>query len=63
LGEFIVALGLAIAMEGLLLAAAPRFMRRSMLEAAARPDNWLRHVGIGAAGFGILVIAAAQYWL
>jgi hypothetical protein len=62
LGEFIVALGLAIAMEGLLLAAAPRFMRRSMLEAAARPDSWLRQLGMGAAAFGILVIAAARFW-
>lgn len=61
--DFAVALGLVFAIEGLLLAAFPAFMRRSLLEAAARPDGWLRVAGLVAAIFGVIVVALARYAL
>jgi hypothetical protein len=57
------AIGLVFAIEGLLLAAMPAIMRQSMLEAASRPDQWLRMVGLVAAGIGIVIVWLAREWL
>lgn len=56
--DFGVAIGLVLAIEGLLIAAFPRFMRQSMLETAARPEQWLRVAGLAAA-----IVGVAAVWL
>ena len=58
--DFAVAIGLVFAIEGLLIAAFPRHMRESMLEAAARPDQWLRTAGLFAAIVGVGIVWAVR---
>lgn len=58
--DFAAAIGLAFAIEGLLLAAFPALMRRSMAEAALRPESWLRAAGVIAAAVGVLVVWAGR---
>jgi uncharacterized protein len=54
--DFATAVGLVFAIEGLLLAAFPAIMRRSMYEAASRPESWLRNAGIVGAVAGVVII-------
>ncbi|MGL4322963.1 MAG: DUF2065 domain-containing protein [Beijerinckiaceae bacterium] len=61
--DFGVAIGLVFAIEGLLIAAFPRFMRQSMLETAARPEHWLRAAGLIAAVAGVGVIWLVRSFL
>ncbi|WP_342360843.1 DUF2065 domain-containing protein [Terrarubrum flagellatum] len=58
--DFGAAIGLAFAIEGLLLAAFPTLMRRSMAEAALRPDSWLRAAGLISAVVGVVLVWAAR---
>lgn len=58
--DFGVAIGLVFAIEGLLIAAFPHYMRRSMLETAARPAEWLRIAGLLAAVIGVGVVWLAR---
>lgn len=58
--DFGAAIGLAFAIEGLLLAAFPALMRRSMAEAALRPDSWLRAAGLISAVVGVIVVWGAR---
>jgi len=58
--DLLVALGLLLAIEGLLYAAFPRAMRRALLELLALPPDWLRLVGLAAAGLGVLLVWLAR---
>ena len=54
--DFIVAIGLVLALEGLVFAAFPRAAKQAMANVLETPDQMLRIVGIVCALIGILVI-------
>ena len=54
--DFIVALGLVLAIEGLVFAAFPAHLKRAMESVMNTPDNWLRIVGVVSAVVGVLLI-------
>ena len=54
--DFVVALGLVFAIEGLLFAAFPAMTKRAMAHVLETPDSVLRLVGIGSAVIGIALI-------
>ncbi|ARQ00171.1 DUF2065 domain-containing protein [Pseudorhodoplanes sinuspersici] len=54
--DFIVAVGLVLALEGLMFAAFPRAAKQAMSSVLETPDQMLRIVGIVCALVGILVI-------
>lgn len=54
--DFIVAIGLVLALEGLLFAAFPGAAKQAMANVLETPDALLRLVGIISAAIGILVI-------
>jgi uncharacterized protein YjeT (DUF2065 family) len=56
MSDLIAALGLALAVEGILFAAFPDSMRRAMYEAAHSPSDQMRIVGIVSAVIGLGVI-------
>lgn len=56
MGDFIVAIGLVLALEGLLFAAFPGAAKQAMANVLETPDTILRTVGIGSAIIGIVVI-------
>jgi hypothetical protein len=58
--DLVAALGLALAVEGLLFAAFPEGMRRAMYEAAHSPSDRMRIVGILSALIGLAVIWLAR---
>lgn len=56
MAEFLVALGLVFAIEGLVFAAFPAAMKRAMAQVMNAPDALLRVVGIASAGIGVILI-------
>ncbi len=54
--DFIVAIGLVLALEGLLFAAFPGAAKQAMANVLETPDNILRGVGIASALIGIVLI-------
>jgi hypothetical protein len=58
--DLIIALGLALAIEGILLASFPDAMKRAMMEAAASPRDRMRLVGVASAVLGVLLIWVAR---
>jgi uncharacterized protein YjeT (DUF2065 family) len=54
--DLIAALGLALAVEGILFAAFPDGMRRAMYEAAHSPSDRMRIVGLVSALVGVGII-------
>jgi uncharacterized protein YjeT (DUF2065 family) len=58
--DLLAALGLALAVEGLLFAAFPEGVRRAMYEAAHTPSEHMRLVGIASAVTGILIVWGAR---
>ena len=54
--DFLVALGLVFAIEGLLFAAFPGITKRAMAHVLETPDGVLRVVGIVSAAVGIALI-------
>ena len=54
--DFLVALGLVFAIEGLLFAAFPAMTKRAMANVLEAPDTVLRVVGIASAAVGIALI-------
>jgi uncharacterized protein YjeT (DUF2065 family) len=54
--DFIVALGLVFAIEGLLFAAFPAALKRAMLSVLETPESALRIVGVVSAVLGIFLI-------
>jgi hypothetical protein len=58
--DLIAALGLALAVEGILFAAFPDGVRRAMYEAAHTPSDRMRVVGIISAAIGVLIVWGAR---
>jgi hypothetical protein len=58
--ELVAALGLALAIEGILLACFPDGMKRAMMDAAAAPRDRMRLVGLGSAVLGVAIVWAAR---
>ncbi|MFL5136386.1 MAG: DUF2065 domain-containing protein [Microvirga sp.] len=58
--DLIAALGLALAVEGILFAAFPEGVRRAMYEAAHTPSDRMRMVGIISAVVGVVIIWLAR---
>ena len=56
MGEFFVAIGLVLALEGLIFAAFPGAAKQAMASVLETPDAILRAVGIASAVIGIVVI-------
>ena len=54
--DFIAAIGLVLALEGLLFAAFPGAAKQAMANVLETPDSVLRGVGIASALIGIVVI-------
>jgi uncharacterized protein len=54
--DFLAALGLLLAIEGLLFAAFPNATRRAMREASESPDHLVRWIGIASAVAGVGVL-------
>jgi hypothetical protein len=58
--DLIAALGLALAIEGILFASFPDAMKRAMMDAAGSPRDRMRLVGIASAVIGVLAVWAAR---
>jgi uncharacterized protein YjeT (DUF2065 family) len=58
--DLVAALGLALAVEGLLFAAFPDAVKRAMLDAAQSPSERMRFVGIGSAVAGVVIVWLAR---
>jgi uncharacterized protein YjeT (DUF2065 family) len=56
MSDFLIALGLVFALEGLVFAAFPGAAKRAMASAIETPDSVLRIVGIVSALLGVLLI-------
>jgi len=54
--DFLAALGLVFAIEGIVLAAFPASARRAMVAALEMPDGPLRIAGIASALIGVLIV-------
>ena len=61
--DLVAALGLAIAIEGLVFASFPDAVKRAMMQAAASPRERMRIVGLGSAVLGVVVVWAARRFL
>ena len=59
----LVALGLLLAVEGLLYALAPNMMKRMMALVLSTPDDQIRQSGILAAAIGAVIIFVAARFL
>ena len=58
--DLIAALGLALAVEGLLFAAFPDAVRRAMIDAAHTPSARMRLVGLASALLGVVIVGLAR---
>lgn len=58
--DLVVALGLVLAIEGLIFAAFPDGVRRAMLSAAETPSDRMRLVGIVSAVVGVTIVWAIR---
>lgn len=58
--DFIVALGLAAVLEGVLYALAPGAMKRFLTRVAAEPEATLRWSGLALAVVGVLIVWAGR---
>ncbi len=58
--DLLAALGLALAIEGILCASFPDAMKRAMMDAAASPRDRLRIVGIASAVTGVAIVWAVK---
>jgi uncharacterized protein YjeT (DUF2065 family) len=56
MSDFLVALGLLFALEGLVFAAFPLAVKRAMASVLETSDTALRVVGVASALFGVIVI-------
>jgi uncharacterized protein YjeT (DUF2065 family) len=63
MSDFLAALGLLLAIEGICFAAFPGAAKRAMAEAAqAKPDT-MRIVGVVSACLGVVLIWIVRMWL
>lgn len=60
MADLVAALGLALALEGLVFAAFPEAVRRAMLDAAETPRERMRLVGIVSAVLGVVIVWAVR---
>jgi uncharacterized protein len=60
MADLVAALGLALAIEGIVFAAFPDAMQRAMLDAAQSPKERMRLVGIVSAALGVVIVWAAR---
>ena len=58
--DLVAALGLALAVEGILFASFPDAIKRAMLDAAASPRDRMRLVGVVSAALGVVIVWAAR---
>ena len=58
--DLVAALGLALAVEGLLFAAFPDGVRKAMYEAAHTPSDRMRLTGLVSAVVGVVIIWLAK---
>jgi uncharacterized protein YjeT (DUF2065 family) len=56
MSDFLAALGLFFAMEGLILAGFPAGAKRAMATVLETPDGTLRAAGVGSALLGVLIV-------
>ena len=56
MSDFLAALGLVFVIEGLIFAAFPDAAKRAMTSVLETPDISLRHIGIGSALVGLIVV-------
>ena len=56
MGDFLVALGLVFAIEGILFAAFPAVAKRSMAHVLETPDGALRLIGVASAVIGVVLV-------
>jgi uncharacterized protein YjeT (DUF2065 family) len=56
MSDLAVALGLALAVEGILFAAFPDAVKRAMVDAAQTPTERMRLVGIVSAVIGVVIV-------
>jgi uncharacterized protein YjeT (DUF2065 family) len=56
MSDFLVALGLVFAIEGILFAAFPAMVRRAMAHVLETPDSALRVVGVVSAVIGVVLV-------
>lgn len=54
--DFLVAIGLAITLEGILYAVFPDGMKKMMMQILAMPSNSVRSAGITAAMIGVALV-------
>jgi uncharacterized protein YjeT (DUF2065 family) len=54
--DFVAALGLMFALEGLMFAAFPAATKRAMANALEMPESVMRLVGVASAALGVLII-------
>lgn len=61
--DLVAALGLALAIEGLLFASFPDAMKRALQEAAESPREHMRLIGLVTALLGVAIIwAMRRFW-
>jgi uncharacterized protein YjeT (DUF2065 family) len=56
MSDFLVALGLVFAIEGIFFAAFPAMVRRAMAHVLKTPDSALRVVGVVSAVIGVVLV-------
>lgn len=60
MNEFLTALALMFAIEGLSFAAFPAAMRKALRDASEMPERLLRILGFAAAGLGVFLVWASK---
>jgi len=60
MSDFLAALGLVFAIEGILFAASPPTAKRAMAAALDMPDSGLRITGLVSAALGVLIVWLAR---
>lgn len=61
--DLAVALGLALAIEGLVFAICPEIVKRAMLDTAKTPSDRMRIVGILSAALGVVIVWVVRRFL
>jgi uncharacterized protein YjeT (DUF2065 family) len=56
MSDFLVAIGLVLAIEGILFAAFPEPVKRAMTHVTETPDSALRLIGIASAVIGVVLV-------
>jgi uncharacterized protein YjeT (DUF2065 family) len=56
MGDFLVAVGLVFAIEGILFAAFPNVTKRALAHVIDTPDTMLRMMGIASAVIGVVIV-------